>query len=467
MSIALGIDFGTTSVAVTLFDSEKRDSLNVVSYETGARIESNNGRAEQDIKQIFSVVQEILSSFDPELCKKISVVGIAGQMHGILFWNSRDRSRSNLISWQDQRAAEGDFLKRLRQRSGDGELQTGYGTVTLAWIQEYLPNYLSRYDRTSTIMDYFAAHLCNDDKSLTDPTNGASWGLFDVYARVWDWERIRYAGIPESFLPSVVPSRSLRGVVSFKAAKELGIPAGIPVVMPIGGNQAAMIASLKDPKRQISLTVATGGQLSVVLDQSMETVFPLPAGLEIRPYPDGRLVAVVASLCGGRAIEWLVTTLVNWCRELGGGALELNDVYLRLSEYGLKSMDSPLEVCSSLMGERHAHMRTGAIRGINLQNFSLGNLSSALSLDIIQNLKSMMPEKFLQGRDSIVGSGNAVRRIPLIQRSIEQVFGLPLELSQTVEESACGAAIHALDTLNCLATNNVASTDSSSVEAAL
>jgi len=444
---ALGIDLGTTNIAAVILDSETKAVQSAVSFDVGARIPDSSGhRAEYDVEQILRVLKETLESLDPELLAKVGVIGIDGQMHGVMLWNSLNGSRTNLISWQDQRAGEGDFLRRLRQRTGDAELQSGYGCVTLAWIAENQPELFKQYDRASTVADYLAAQFTGDAQSRTDPTNAASWGLYDVLSRGWDMERIGWAELPKNLIPQVLPSRSIRGVVSPQAAKEYGIPAGIPIAMPIGDHPAAMLSALSDPEHEIVLNLGTGGQLSVVLRPQSETVFPIPSGLELRPYPDGRIAAVAATLCAGKAFEWIVENLIAWCRELGGGALERMDVYARLNEFGVRSLESPLDVSSSLMGERHAPSRRGSIRELDLNNFTLGNLSAGIARDIAENLRSMMPASFLKGRTSIVGSGKALRRSPLMQQTVEQVFGLPVHLADTIEEAACGAALHAIET---------------------
>jgi sugar (pentulose or hexulose) kinase len=59
----------------------------------------------------------------------------------------------------------------------------------------------------------------------------------------------------------------------------------------------------------------------------------------------------------------------------------------------------------------------------------------------------MLPASTMIGRTCVVGSGNALRRNPLLQRMVAEEFCLPLELAAGQEESACGAAMNAMDLL--------------------
>lgn len=44
----------------------------------------------------------------------------------------------------------------------------------------------------------------------------------------------------------------------------------------------------------------------------------------------------------------------------------------------------------------------------------------------------------------LAGSGNGLRKNPLMRRLAEEMFGLPLKVPAYEEEAACGAALHAM-----------------------
>ena len=176
--------------------------------------------------------------------------------------------------------------------------------------------------------------------------------------------------------------------------------------------------------------------ISPVLDSSL-----LCDTFEYRPYVDGTYAAVAASLSGGSASTWLVNTAASWMEALGLTPPSRDALYSRFTTLGLKSFDSDLEIKPHFLGERHDPSLKASISGIDLDNFTPGKVAAALARGVVRNLKSMLPEKLLEGKREIVGSGNAIRRSQLMQKIIEENFNLPLRISEGQEEAACGAAL--------------------------
>ncbi|MCK5843470.1 MAG: hypothetical protein KAG97_02105, partial [Victivallales bacterium] len=57
------------------------------------------------------------------------------------------------------------------------------------------------------------------------------------------------------------------------------------------------------------------------------------------------------------------------------------------------------------------------------------------------DLKNRLPDALLTGRTRVVASGNALRRNALLFGVAEEIFEQPVELRDSQEEAACGAAI--------------------------
>ena len=55
-----------------------------------------------------------------------------------------------------------------------------------------------------------------------------------------------------------------------------------------------------------------------------------------------------------------------------------------------------------------------------------------------------MGEDIRRGRCKVTGSGNGLRKNPLLQKLLSETFCLPLELTSNTEEAALGAALSAL-----------------------
>lgn len=446
MTYALGFDIGTSKIACVILRSETGELVAISSYEHRADIPLEPFKGEQSVTEILKGVDLAMRSLPAELLSQVSVIGVAGQMHGVVFWNDGTRDTSTLVSWQDRRCSEENFLEMISRRLGEYDLRDGYGCATLAWFQKYQPETLAQYQHAATIHDYFVALICGLEKAVTDPTDAASWGLFDVLEGTWETSKIKLLEIPDRFLPEVKPSGMIVGQLTSEFASRWNLKPGTSVMNAIGDNQASLTATLRSPNKDIGLTMGTGGQLAVVFERTADLTWPISGPVEVRPFPGNRFAAVAASLCGGNAFVWIVEAVRKMIEDLGLPAIERETLFRQLNDLGMESTQSSLRVGSSFMGERHDRTRRGSIENVDLENFTLGNITAALTRDIVTNLKNMMPEKFLRGKIKVVGSGNGMRRLPLMQRAVEEVFGLPLSLTAAQEEAATGAALLALET---------------------
>jgi len=434
----LGIDIGTTKVAAVIADRQGRLQA-VASRAHGADLPAPAGRAEQDAARLLEAAWAGVRELPAELRHRVRSVGLTGQMHGVVLLDGAGDAVSPLVTWQDGRCLEKGFLDDLASRCGYAP-SSGFGGATLAWLVRHgaMP---ARAVSAGTIHDVAAARLCGHAKPVTDPTDAASWGLFDLRTLAWDAEAVAAAGIPRALLPEVRPGGSRAGDLAPEMADSLGLPAGIPVAVAIGDNQASLLATLREPQAEIALTVGTGGQVSAVLAPGAAIDWEEYAPTyEYRPYPGGRYAVVAASLCGGAAWAWLADAAESWTRDLGLEPLPRERVFERLNELGLAA-SGEVTVRPHFLGERHDPRLRGSIEGLDLAGLGLGRLARGLARGILVNLREMLPPWALKGRARIVGSGNALRRNPLLQRMAEDVFGLPLQLTEGREEAALGAAI--------------------------
>lgn len=446
MSLVLGIDVGTFKIAAVLLSREDRKLRGVATEEMWADLPPRQeGFFEQDSSKMLSAVHKAIAKLDPKLRAQVTAIGFTGQMHGVVLWNSKSDEVSDLINWQDQRCNYDGFLTRLQEKCDDYQIRSGYGFPTLVWLMENMPEYLSRFDRATTMHDYVACQACGITTGITDPTNAHSWGFYDIVDGKWEQEKIEKAGVPENFVPKVVPCGSVISGLSDQYADLWNLPAGIPVLAPIGDNQASLYSTFIAADDEIALTIGTAAQLSVTLSDITALVPTMHKGMEIRPYVNNQYVAVAAPLCGGQAFTWLVDTIKNWTNTLGIPCPERDELFKRLDLLGLEHMETPLEVCTSFLGERHNLNIRGSINGIDLRNFNLGNLFSGITKGTVQNLKDMLPEEVFIGKSRVVGSGNGLRKLRLAQAWVEEIFHMPLMLKQATEEAAQGAALLAID----------------------
>jgi sedoheptulokinase len=441
----LGIDIGTSKTAAAIVNPNGVPRA-ISSNAHSADLPSLPGFSEQDALVLLQSAWTAVRALPRDLRRSLRGVGVTGQMHGVVILDPGGEPLTPLITWRDGRCNGGTFLQNLNERTG-AQLRTGYGCATLAWFASRgeLPK---EAGSAATIHDWIAARLCGASRPVTDPTDAASWGLFDLDTLGWNQQAVLAAGIPDQLLPEVVPCGSGIGVTSRSIADLLGVPTGIPVAAAMGDNQTSLVATLREPEKELSLGLGTGGQLSAVqppgtpASETTANGTARAASWEYRPYPGRRLVAVAASLCGGSAWQWLADTVLGWMRDLALPAMPIETLFARLNDLADPSSGG-IAVHPHFLGERHDPSRRASIEGITLDNLSLGRLARALARGICENLREMLPPSLRAGRIRIMASGNALDRNPLLRRSAEEVFGMPVVLGGIQEAAAVGAALNA------------------------
>jgi sedoheptulokinase len=448
-SYALGIDIGTTKVAVAVVDTDTRDVV-----ATALRAHESDvrglvaGRSEQVVSKILANLDACVEQIPLEERRGVACIGVTGQMHGVVMWNRRTGDISHVVTWQDQRCVEDNFIERLRVLTGDPSAQSGYGTSTLAWFSAHEPEMLERYSSAATIHDYVVAMISGSDRPYTDPSDAASFGFFDLAAQRWREDCVEKAAIPRHLLPDIQLAGARVGSLSAEMSARWGIREGIPVGNAVGDNQASLYGSLTDPPHQVALTIGTGAQLSVVVPLSHTKSLPMGASYEFRPYVGDSAIAVVASLSGGRALATLGRALEEFMKELGvDNPPGLEAIQTAMHRQGLERISSDLIANASLSGERHAPHLRGSFTNLSFDTFTIGDMTAALCRGLVTSLKEGLPADLLSARREVVGSGNAIRRSPLMQQIIRETFGCALKLQDGAEPTASGAALLAGDCL--------------------
>ncbi|XP_044139673.1 sedoheptulokinase isoform X2 [Bufo gargarizans] len=441
-SLVLGIDVGTSSVKAVLLEPDAREVLHQETRDTRAGLESECGAQgkEQDVCQIIRALNDCLAALPRERLRKVSRIGVSGQMHGVLFWrtsqachwiNSENlrvfepKEVSRLVTWEDGRCTT-DFLSSLPQPQSHLNLASGFGCTSVFWYLKHRPEVLQQYDAAGTIQDYVVSMLCGLQKPLMSVQNAASWGLGDF-------------GFPLHLLPNVLDAGCLAGKTSYEWC---GIPQGTEVGVALGDFQCSVYSSLTESTDAV-LNISTSAQLTFCMPEGFQPEdHPSPAeAVTYFPYFKDRYLAVAASLNGGNVFASFVTTLAQWTAELG---LEISDsdIYSRVINAALSVHDTHLTISPTLFGERHAPDSRASVSSLTPANLSLGHVTRALCRGIIENIYSMLPSHRLKesGIQQIVGSGGALARNAILKQEVERVFPFPVVYGKDVD-SAVGAAM--------------------------
>lgn len=426
----LGIDIGTTTICgVVVKDGQV---LSAITRSNDANMHSMHPWEKiQDpcrIREIALGILEALLAKYPQ----VERIGVTGQMHGILYLNKDGSPVSPLYTWQDNSgmaafSKEETYVGHLSRLTGY-PLATGFGTVThYCHLQQgSVPADAAVF---CTIHDYLAMVLAGLTRPVTDPSDAASLGLYDVARGCFDTDALKMAGIDTGMVPALAASPCI------------GMYRGeIPVYVAIGDNQASFLGATDGNLQTMLVNMGTGGQFCAYTRE-----FITCPGLETRPFPLGGYLIVGASLCGGSAYALLERFWADAAQMFPGA--ETGSCYEamdRLLEKSPKPENLPV-LTPLFQGTRSDPRQRGSITGLSTDNFTPLHITWAMLEGMAEELHQMHRSYQAAGGNSslLIGSGNGIRKNKHLQRCISEKFGMPLTLSRCREEAATGAALFA------------------------
>ena len=403
---AIGIDLGTTSICGVVIDTDSGKVLRSETVNSNAFVSTGNDWEKvQDVSLIIEKAVKIVDSFIDD---DVAVIGITGQMHGILYYDNDGKSVSNLYTWQDGR---GNLPYKDTTYAAYLGGASGYGNVTDFYNREnsLVPENAVGY---CTVHDYLAMTLSGRKTPLVHTSDAASFGCFDIENNTFSYDC------------KIDVTSGFDTVGEYK---------GIPVSVAIGDNQASVFSSLASDD-DILLNVGTGSQVSVISDTPVKG-----ENIESRPFFDGKYLVVGAALCGGRAYSLLKDFYAGIFEAAGITDI---DVYAVMDKM-LEKADGVLDVDTRFEGTRANPSLSGSITGIRTGNFTAGNLTKGLLEGMVNELFNMY-QNMNADKKGIVGSGNGVRKNPQLVSAAEKKFGSEMSIPAHLEEAAYGAAMYGL-----------------------
>ena len=430
---AIGLDIGTTTLSAILLDGETGCVIETLNEANGADLPQDvPGGRMQDADMIARKAVNMVRSLI-EKHGEADVVGIDGQMHGMLYVDEDGCAVSPLYTWQDGRGSlpmgEGTCASVLSEVTGY-PMATGFGLTTHYWFAKngLVPE---KAVKLCTVYDYVGMKLTGRKTPLMHSSSAASFGLYDSNNSCWDAAAIEKAGLDPSILPDVTDACAIQGYM----------PEGTAVSCGIGDNQASFIGAVREMDRSVLVNIGTGGQISVMSDASGRT-----ENIERRPLGEGKSILVGSSLCGGRAYA-LLESFVRSCAAAGG--YEGGKLYEPMNQAGLRALEANdlWHVDTRFNGTRKNPGLRGSISGISVDNFDFDHLVGGVLMGMAGELRDHYDEMKsldIPEADMLVGSGNGIRRNPALKKAFEMAFGLPLYIPAHLEEAAYGAALFGL-----------------------
>ncbi len=441
---ALGLDIGTTTISAVVVGMEEREILKAYTIPNGSFIETD--LPWEKIQDPDKIMQKALGLLEEILQEHqdIGVIGLTGQMHGIVYLDENGKHISPLYIWQDGRgnipvekilsedpvpedalSEAGRSICGILEEEYGVKAHTGYGLVTHLYNcrNNLVPEGAVK---VCTIMDYLGMRLTGRRTPLMHSSNAASLGLYDAKKNGFRADILQKAGADADILPEVTDD--FISVGSYK---------GIPVSAAIGDNQASFLGSVENAADSVLVNMGTGGQISVLSD----TYFTAK-GIEARPFVKGHYLLAGSSLCGGRAYALLEHFFRSYTEAAGITGVDHYSVMGKILDE--KNDGEKLKVNTTFSGTREKPEKRGSIKNIGTENFTpkalIGGVLEGMAEELYKMYRKI--EKGLAGpKTRMVASGNGIRKNRHLQEVMSEKFGMSLELAKREEEAAYGAAV--------------------------
>lgn len=445
----LGVDFGTESVRVGLFDL--RGHPVALASEPYAVRHPRPGWAEQDPAEWWAALSRAArvalerAAVSPERvvgvgadCTSCTVVALDGDGHPL----------RPAIIWMDVRAAaEAREIARTRhpalRYNGFGDVSAEWMPCKALWLKRHEPAVYHRAARICEFIDWLTYRLTGQ---WTASLNNASirW-YYDARAGGWPisfYEEIGLGDVIAKFPPRVLPLGAVAGELTTEAAAALGLRPGTPVAQ---GGADAFVAML-------GLGAIRPGQLAFIVGSShvhlgqSDTEFHAP-GI-FGTYPD----AVIPGLWTVEGGQTSTGSVVRWFRDqfcdgLGAEASRRGmDVYTLLNEQAapIPPGSEGLVVLDYWQGNRTPYVdpdARGLISGLTLHH-TRAHVFRAILEGIAYGTEHILRTLATNGYrvSELVAAGGPVKSRLWMQIHAD-VSNLPIVLTRVPDAAALGSAI--------------------------
>ena len=271
-SALLGIDSGAGSLKATLINPDDGKLLGTASQPISTQM-PQTGWSEQDpeswYQALCKAVPQALQNAGLSAQEAIALAVSAGAHIPVLL-DAEDRPVRPAILWNDQRSAL--EAAELREKHGTFIEQTSLNRANptwtlpmLAWLQKHEAGTLKKVRRLCLAKDYLRLRLTGEWASDYSDAVGAL--MADNQLRDWSREICDLIDWPVNRLPPLQAATAIAGYIIPKAAAEIGLAPGTPVITGSNDTTVEFFGVGALHPGQAAIKLATAGVLFLAVDQ--------------------------------------------------------------------------------------------------------------------------------------------------------------------------------------------------------
>ncbi|WP_210481523.1 FGGY-family carbohydrate kinase [Naasia sp. SYSU D00948] len=309
--VVLGIDAGTTSVKSVLF-SPDGGILALARYSVAVTRE-DGGVAESDMDEVWrATVHTIREALAEVPGADVVAIGVTGQGDGAWLLDADDRPVRSAALWMDGRAGDRvrgwfeDGRARAVHEATGSPLFAGALPVLLAELAETEPEIVGRAALHLNCKDWVRFRLTGE--KATDPSE-ASRTYLDTQEIGYSDRLFAELGQEElrRLLPPVQDPYSVAGTLSDPAARELGLPAGIPVAVGLVDTVASAVGLGAVEAETGFIVLGTTGTVGVThaSRDGLKTDF----GITLATGRGTQVIEAFSTMSGTPNLDWVRATL--------------------------------------------------------------------------------------------------------------------------------------------------------------
>lgn len=447
MKYLLGIDLGTSGTKTVLFDEMgKSVASKTIEYPL---YQPKNGWAEQDpddwynaaVNTVKAVIEE--SRVNPADIKALS---IAGQMHGLVMLDAKDKILRNAILWCDSRT--GEECDEITNAVGKNRLieinanpaLTGFTAPKILWVRKHEKEI---YDKCSCILlpkDYVRFKLTG--KKAIEISDASGTNLIDIKKREWSLEILNALNIDPSLMPEIIESSAVAGTITKEAAALTGLIEGTIVAGGAGDNAAAAIGTGVCKDGQAFVTLGTSGV--VFAHTSKPSIDPLGRVHTFCAAVPNSWTAMSCTLAAGLSLRWMRDEFFSY--ENKEESDKGNDVYDLMTSKAseIPSGSDGLIYLPYLMGERSPVLdpeARGVFFGLSARH-SKAHLTRAVLEGITMSQRHNLEVLHEMGIcPSVLTACGGGGRSPFWRQMLADILKCKVDTIESKEGPALGAAI--------------------------
>ncbi len=428
----IGVDLGTSAVKLLLMDA-KGKIINIVSKEYPLFF-PHPGWSEQNpldwYEKTMEGIRDLVSDIDKS---QVAGISFGGQMHGLVALDEKDQVIRPAILWNDGRTGEEtDYLNQVIGKEKLSEYTAniafaGFTAPKILWMRKHEPENFARIAKIMLPKDYLAYRLSGS--FCTEVSDASGMLLLDVKNRCWSKPMLEICGITEEMLPTVYESYEVVGSLKPDLAAELGLSKEVKVIAGAGDNAAAAVGTGTVGDGKCNLSLGTSGTLFV---SSRKFGVDANNALHSFGHADGHYHLMGCMLSAASCNKW-------WEEDI----LRTKDFQGEQAEIG-KLGENRVFYLPYLMGERSPHNNPKAramFIGMSMDT-TRADMTQAVLEGVAFGLRDSLEVARSLGNhitSSRICGGGA--KSPLWRRIIANVMNLKLEIVESEEGPAMGAAI--------------------------